>query len=232
MGFLDSFESGLERLVNGAFAKTFKSSVQPIELAQAIRSELDDKARILTRDRTVVPGTLTISLSADDYEHLASMGSALPNELAQVARDHAASQNYQFVGPVVVVVQPDDSLAVGQIEIASSNTPDNIVFVPTLTLNGRDHHLAHGRTVIGRSSQSTITVDDPGVSKQHLAIDWDGHRATATDLGSTNGTTLDGHRLQAPTELTDGAVLVLGKLQAHFRLVPQPAGAGHRSEAS
>ncbi|MBC7590655.1 MAG: DUF3662 domain-containing protein, partial [Salinibacterium sp.] len=41
MGLLDSFEKGLERAVNGAFAKTFKSGLQPVEITSALRRELD-----------------------------------------------------------------------------------------------------------------------------------------------------------------------------------------------
>ena len=41
MGLLDSFEQGLERAVNRAFAKTFRSGIQPVEIASALRRELN-----------------------------------------------------------------------------------------------------------------------------------------------------------------------------------------------
>ena len=57
VGILDSFERGLERVVNGAFAKTFKSGLQPLEVTAALRRELDTKAAVVARDRILAdPG--------------------------------------------------------------------------------------------------------------------------------------------------------------------------------
>ncbi len=63
MGHIDSFEKGLERAVNGAFAKTFRSGIQPVEIASALRSELDKKAVVVTRDRILAPNTFAVRLS-------------------------------------------------------------------------------------------------------------------------------------------------------------------------
>ena len=57
LGLLDSFERGLERAVNGTFAKTFKSSLAPIEITAALRRELDTKAAVVSRDRILVPNS-------------------------------------------------------------------------------------------------------------------------------------------------------------------------------
>ncbi|WP_203793597.1 DUF3662 domain-containing protein, partial [Cellulomonas oligotrophica] len=66
MGFLDKFENGVERVVNNAFARAFRSEVKPIEMADALRRELDDRAAVVGRDRTVVPNEFTIELSTPD----------------------------------------------------------------------------------------------------------------------------------------------------------------------
>ena len=63
MGLLDSFEKGLERAVNSAFAKTFRSGIQPVEIASALRSELDKKAAVVSRDRILAPNAFTVRLS-------------------------------------------------------------------------------------------------------------------------------------------------------------------------
>ena len=51
MGLLDNFEKGLERAVNGAFAKTFRSGLQPVEITSALKREIDTKAAVVSRDR-------------------------------------------------------------------------------------------------------------------------------------------------------------------------------------
>ena len=74
MGVLDKFEKGVERVVSNAFAKAFKSEVKPVELASALRRELDDRAAVVGRDRTVVPNSFTIELSPADLEQVLDWG--------------------------------------------------------------------------------------------------------------------------------------------------------------
>ncbi|WP_416983121.1 FHA domain-containing protein [Streptomyces sp. T028] len=89
-------------------------------------------------------------------------------------------------------------------------------------------HLLHGGQVrVGRSAEADVPLDDPDVSRLHCAVTLspDG-RATVTDLGSTNGTTLDGDRVQArPVRLAPGALLRVG--ESALRLAP-PGGPGAR----
>lgn len=89
-------------------------------------------------------------------------------------------------------------------------------------------HLLHGGQVrVGRSADADVPLDDPDVSRLHCAVTLtpDG-RATIADLGSTNGTTLDGARVQArPVGLSPGALLRVG--ESALRLAP-PGGPGPR----
>ena len=80
MGLLDSFEKGLERAVNGAFAKTFRSGIQPVEIASALRSELDKKAAVVARDRILAPNTFTVRLAPADDERMQAIGQPLVDE--------------------------------------------------------------------------------------------------------------------------------------------------------
>lgn len=90
-------------------------------------------------------------------------------------------------------------------------------------------HLLHGGQVrVGRSADADVPLDDPDVSRLHCAVTLsaDG-RVTVADLGSTNGTTLDGARVQArPVRLVPGALLRVG--ESALRLAP-PGGPGPRA---
>ena len=101
MGLLDSFEKGLERAVNGAFAKTFKSGLQPIEITSALRRELDTKAAVVARDRILVPNRFTVRLSSGDYAKITAIGPTLVDELSRLVQQHAAAQHYQFSGGIM-----------------------------------------------------------------------------------------------------------------------------------
>ena len=68
MGLFDRVEQRLERAVNGAFARAFKSEVQPVEIASAIRRAMDDRAAVVGHGRTFVPNLYTVELSETDFE--------------------------------------------------------------------------------------------------------------------------------------------------------------------
>jgi hypothetical protein len=77
VGLLERFEDSLDRLVNGAFARAFKAEVQPVEIASALQREIDDRAAVVDRDRTVIPNVFTIELSDHDYKRLSVFKDAL-----------------------------------------------------------------------------------------------------------------------------------------------------------
>jgi Protein of unknown function (DUF3662)/FHA domain len=85
--------------------------------------------------------------------------------------------------------------------------------------SNRSFDLHGGTTVIGRGQESDFRLPDTGVSRRHLEINWDGHTATLSDLGSTNGTTVNGNPVQT-WQLSDGDVIRIG----HSTLVYRAAG--------
>ena len=81
MGVLDRFERGIEKAVNGAFARAFKSEVQPVEIASALRRAMDDRAAVVGRGRTLVPNAFVVELGPSDYARLTEYADVLAEEL-------------------------------------------------------------------------------------------------------------------------------------------------------
>ncbi|MEX3105040.1 FhaA domain-containing protein [Streptomyces niveiscabiei] len=119
MGVLKKFEQRLEGLVNGTFAKVFKSEVQPVEIAGALQRECDNNAQIWNRDRTVVPNDFIVELSTPDYERLSPYSGQLGDELAGMVRDYAKQQRYTFMGPIKVNLEKADDLDTGLYRVRS-----------------------------------------------------------------------------------------------------------------
>ncbi|MGY0059987.1 FhaA domain-containing protein [Streptomyces sp. LZ34] len=119
MGVLKRFEQRLEGLVNGTFAKVFKSEVQPVEIAGALQRECDNNASIWNRDRTVVPNDFIVELSAPDYERLSPYSGQLGDELAGMVRDYAKQQRYTFMGSIKVSLQKAEDLDTGLYRVRS-----------------------------------------------------------------------------------------------------------------
>jgi len=224
MGLLDNFERRLERAVNGAFAKTFRSGVQPLEIAGALRHELDAKAAVVSRDRILVPNDFVVRLAPADFERMSDMGAVLPDELTDLVQKHATAQNYAFAGPVAVRLLNDTDLTVGMLLVQSANVrEEDVTWTPVVEVEGRRHVLGRS-TVIGRGTDADITITDTGTSRKHVQILWDGTRAQVTDLGSTNGSTLDGVPFQK-VALPPDSTIQIGRTRIVFRVLPQSASA-------
>jgi hypothetical protein len=225
VGVLDRFEKGVERAVSGAFAKAFRSEVKPVEIASAVRRQMDDRAAAVTRERTVVPNQFVVELSEEDLEQIRTWGEeALAEEIVSTAMEHATRQHYTFVGPVTVRFVRDDALEKGRFVVRSATVRGAVAPVtaatasprhPILDIDGQRYLLTGTVTTIGRGSDADIVVDDPGISRKHLEIRVTPDGVIATDLGSTNGTYVEGNSITAAT-LVDGNSLTIGRTRILF----------------
>lgn len=225
MGVLDRFEKGVERVVNNAFAKAFRSDLKPVEIASAIRRDMDERTAALSRGRTVVPNTFTVELATKDYEQVRDWGEeAMAEEMITAATDHASSQEYVFVGPVEVEFDEAADLEPGRFRVRSASRRGAVAPAttnrpsrrhPILDIDGQRYLLTGSVTVIGRGSEADIIVDDTGVSRRHLEIQITSDGVIASDLGSTNGTYIEGHHVDAAT-LVDGNTLTIGRTRILF----------------
>jgi pSer/pThr/pTyr-binding forkhead associated (FHA) protein len=226
VGAIHRFEQRLEQMVTGAFARAFRSAVQPLEIAAALQREVDNSAQILSRDRRLAPNDFMIDLSPTDFDRLSTYGDTLSRELAAMLHEHAQEQGYVFTGPVRLNFSKTDDLTTGRFRVRSaasaavtpaagqSMTDTAIRRAPMyLEINGVRHPLEPPGLVVGRGSNADLRIDDPGVSRRHVQFrvetDPDGTRVTVMDLGSTNGTLVNGQRIQHAV-VGDGAVIVIG----------------------
>jgi DNA-binding winged helix-turn-helix (wHTH) protein len=91
---------------------------------------------------------------------------------------------------------------------------------PRLVWGDRVLTLRAGENVLGRDKAAAICLDAASVSRHHARILVEGSRATLEDLGSKNGTSLNGERLSSVRELRDGDTVRLGQVQLLFRSLP------------
>ena len=239
MGILQRFENRLEQLGSGAFAKGFRSAVQPVVVAAALQREVDNSAQILSRNRRLVPNQFHVELSPQDYQRLAPYSSTLSDELVEMLRDHAHEQSYVFTGPVSISFDQKEDLTTGRFHVRSSAlasvTPASDSAVTDtavrranviLEVNGMRHPLDPPGIVIGRGNDADLRINDPGVSRRHAEIRiYPGDPATGgtpqvsvVDLGSTNGVLVNGHKVSQAT-LDDGAQIKVGNTTMSIRFV-------------
>lgn len=250
VGVLQRFERRLGGMVEGAFARAFKSELQPVEVASAIQREMDERAAIVAQGRTLVPNDFVIDVSADDLERLDMYAESLGVELSTVAREYAAEQGYSFVGPVRVRFEQAAELSTGLFRIRSGVSRGTTVesgeirqpamaqhaseessppgrprlLVSTREDEGRPdaagreqaYELATPVTVLGRGTDCDLRLVDPGVSRHHAELRFEGEQVVLEDLGSTNGTVVDGQPA-GRVVLRDGTRIELGRTILTFR---------------
>jgi phosphoserine phosphatase RsbU/P len=105
--------------------------------------------------------------------------------------------------------------------------------VKWLRLNNRTYPLRQGESTIGRSPYCSIQVASDQASREHAAISLNGDVATISDLGSRNGTFINGVRIAAPTLLLSGALIGIGGVSISYfegEVSPEPLTLGRTQE--
>jgi hypothetical protein len=212
---LQQFERRLERLVEGAFAKAFRGELQPIEIGRRLTREMDLRRAVAVRG-FVAPNHFTVHLAEDDYERFAGLSEALVKELVDLARDHARQEGYTFLGPVTVELEGERALARSTFDIEADVVDDAGAVAGWVVLpDGRRVGVTAEAVTIGRMPECSIPLSDPNVSRHHAEIRRDGAQAVLFDLGSTNGTKVNGAPVQT-RELNDGDVITVGRTSLRF----------------
>lgn len=211
------FERRLERLVEGAFARAFKSGLRPIELGRRLVREMDDNRSVGVRGGTVVPNRFTVALSASDLEQFEGVQDSLTRELADAAREHARDEGYSFMGPVQVVLEESARLRTGAYQITGRMVEgDGGSGAGSIVLPSGDRFtLTESIITVGRHPDCNLVLADPNVSRNHAEIRPQGDKYVVVDLGSTNGSRVNGVRVDTQV-LEDGDELSFGNTRMRF----------------
>lgn len=233
MGGLQRFEQRLEEMISGAFARAFRSAVQPVEISAALQREVDNNAQILSRQRRLAPNDFHVELSAADMARLAPYDSALADELRHQLQDHADSQGFVFPGRITIEFEETKDLSTGRFRIRSraqasvsgeSATDTQVRRARAyLEINGTRHPL-HAALVLGRGSDADLRINDPGVSRRHIEfrMSEQGTRlhVEVRDLGSTNGMLVNGQKM-ASAVVDDGTKVRIGNTTITVHVVEE-----------
>jgi hypothetical protein len=214
---LQQFERRLERLFEGVFAKAFRSGLEPVELGRRLVRQMDRDRRVGPSGRRVAPNAFTYRLSPADRDRFASFEEALIAELAEAAREHARSEGYAFLGRVEVGILENPNLSAGtfdlfaEVRAAPGGGPVGSLVLP----GGRRVPLEDEPVTIGRLDTCAVALDDPTVSRHHAEVRRDGDGFEIVDLGSRNGTRVNGLGV-VRQRLVDGDDIMVGAVALRF----------------
>jgi hypothetical protein len=223
--------------------RAYDSTIRPIEMGRRLLGVVDSQAAEDTRS---IPHAYSIILHPDDRAAFADVETDLVRELAEAVTQHGERESYRLSEPVVVVLREDASTKRGSISVVPSlvtaptpvqsrtDSDEAVVIQPIaasmatpiagaitsalITPDGVRHVLETERVTIGRQSGCTVVIRDTNVSREHAQLRRRPNGWTLRDLGSTNGTKLNGVRVDDEQMLADGDVIMLGAIKVTFEI--------------
>lgn len=218
MPSMSRVERFIERLVERPSARLFRTRLQPVQILRRIERAME-AGRGADGQRDLVPDTYTVRLHPRELAGLQAPQDVAA-ELASGALTFAREHGYALRGRPRVTLQPDPGLAAGELEVVASVTaglapagPDvaeggtRVFEIPTVQApdavididepgRGRRRMPVTGAPLqIGRAPECGLVLKDTQVSRRHARLQARGGVLVLTDLGSTNGTRVNGHRV-------------------------------------
>jgi hypothetical protein len=218
---LRDFERRLGGLVEGLFSKAFRSGVQPVEIAKLIMREME-AGRSVGVSEVWAPNRFELSLSPDDAARYEQAEDAIASELRRVIRESAAEHGWGLVGPPEVEFVIDEHLKRGDLRCVAAlvegedDGGGHASVVVREDGGERMVALSSDTVTIGRLAECDVVLKDKGASRKHAQLKRRDGTWTLTDLGSTNGTRLNGQTIQS-RELSDGDTITIGTTVIEFR---------------
>lgn len=220
MKVIRAFERRLETLLDGVVGRVFGGPLHPVELAGRIVREAD----LATRRTDIGPTTANhylLALNPADLD-----GSEPPPELevelSRVVEEAAFERGWRLDGPGRAVIVADQSVPPGSVRCVADTRPGPRPAWATLTAAAAVP-VTVNRAVIGRGSSADVVVGDDRTSRRHALLWREGDRILLRDLGSANGTRVEGRSIGHDTvEVESGSRVSFG--DSTFRLEVRPPG--------
>ena len=205
--------------------RTRRTGIRPIEIGRQIIAAMDDQAAAHNGD---VAHRYVVGLHKSDLGALSDFAKPLLSELRQAITNHAKFEGYNIAGEADVALEEDVAQRIGSCVVTVGKTaftprqqsapPHQQAEKPAVVVlaDGSRHTLDGDLVTIGRQASCTIVIADNNISRVHARFRASDNGWTIEDLGSTNGTKVDGVLITEPTLLSHGQLIALGSLQLHF----------------
>lgn len=217
MSWLARFESACAAFIERAFARSFPSELAPAHVARKLIAAMEAQTR-REDGELVAPGSYAVYVNPEELERLSAERDYLEREWAELLRELAGRVGAVVRGgdPQVRLLAADDvPVGAAEIEVGDGQTPPRrrgYELRVTKGVSPNPSYPVAGRLSIGRGKGVSIALVDASVSRRHAVVELIEGVPVVRDLGSTNGTFVNGERVQSRS-LRPGDVLKLGNTE-------------------
>ena len=223
MSWLARIEETCAAFIERAFANMFPSDLEPAQIARKLVAVMEARTR-QNESTLVAPSSYIVSVHPADYERLSPHRAYLEQEWAALLRDVAARVGIRFVsasGVPAVVLRANENAVAGAIDVEVEGTRENQTYILRVVkgMPENGEYRITGATRLGRNRENEIFIVDPSVSRNHAVLEVHDGKLVVRDIGSTNGTFVNGERIQLRT-LRPGDLVAFGKTQMRVESGP------------
>lgn len=217
MSWLARIEEACAGFIERAFANMFPSDVEPAQIARKLVATMEARTQSGQNGSMSAPARYAAYVHPADYERLLPHRAYLEEEWTALLQEVAQRVGIVFAAAPAVELRERDDIVAGAIEIevpGEAAEPQELVFVLRLVTGmpaGARFAITRA-TRVGRSKESDIFLVDPSVSRNHAILEPQSDHVIVRDCGSTNGTFVNGERIQLRT-LHTGDRVAFGKTE-------------------
>jgi hypothetical protein len=226
------FESFIERLMERTFTRATRSHLEPVEISKRLVRAMEAEQSVGV-DGLIVPNIYDVFLSEHDFAHFEPMQRSLARNFEGHLGRVSRQRRFELVSQPVVTLKLDASLAPGSMRIETHSQDVEVMTeerqhtavlpqvepieplgpaAPVLRLGGQTFAVMRSPTRVGRLADNDIVLNDKRVSRHHAEFADSGNRWVLKDIGSTNGTAVNG-KLVREAVLKPGDTISLGGLE-------------------
>ncbi len=212
MSILSRLERGIRGAVESVFGRAFGGGLQPAEIRRRLMTVLTASEQP-SEGGSRIANWFLVDLCPGDLEELGPSLPALTATLIEEIEERALRAGWDTSGPFDVEFRARPGFATGQFEVTPerrSGTPGFRVRVVSGPDQEKTFEVAGREVVIGRQPSAGVALTDGDASRNHAVLRSDGYRTTLQDLGSTNGTFVNGRRI-SKQEIRPGARIEVGR---------------------
>lgn len=216
MSWFARIEETCAAFIERAFANMFPSDLEPAQIARKLVAVMESRTQ-QNESTLVAPSHYSVYVHPADFDRLAPHRTYLEQEWAALLRDVAARVGIRFVtasGAPTVELRADEDVVAGAIDIdvPGKNAPQSYVLRMLEGMPAGAAYHVSGSARVGRVKENEIFIVDPSVSRNHAMLELQDGKLVVRDMASTNGTFVNGERVQLRT-LKAGDVVAFGKTQ-------------------